>query len=105
MGKGKSHRIEKGLNRGEPFDFLFDDLVIQAYPGETIAGALLAAGHRRFRTTVKGKHPRGYYCGMGICWECTMVVEDTSNVRACMTLAEPGMKVITQEGFGPEEAL
>jgi aerobic-type carbon monoxide dehydrogenase small subunit (CoxS/CutS family) len=40
-------------------------------------------------------HPRGMYCGMGVCYECLVTVDDVSNVRACMTTARDGMIVST----------
>jgi aerobic-type carbon monoxide dehydrogenase small subunit (CoxS/CutS family) len=95
-----SPRIDKELDRGRPFEFTVDGRAVKAYPGETIAGALLAAGRLCFRRTAKIDHPRGFYCGMGICWECTMIVNGEPNVRTCLTLAEPGMQVQTQFGFG-----
>jgi sarcosine oxidase subunit alpha len=96
----KNLRIEMGIERGEPFTIEVDGVQIAAYPGETIASALLAAGKYILRTTTKFHSPRGLFCGMGICYECRMVVNGQPNVRACMTLAEPGCRVQTQEGLG-----
>ena len=96
-----SFRIDKAVDRGRPFEFKVDGMPVEAYLGETIAGALLAAGRCCFRRTAKDGHPRGYYCGMGVCWECMMIVNGKPNVRTCLTVAEPGMCVETQMGFGP----
>jgi predicted molibdopterin-dependent oxidoreductase YjgC len=96
-----SRRIADGLNRGQAFTFEFDGQAVEAYPGESVAAALIAQGHRRFRETFRLNQPRGLYCGMGVCWECVLVIDGRANVRACMTPAEPGMKVATQLGLGP----
>ena len=102
-GRNRSTRVNKGLDRGEPFEFRFDGHPIQAYPGETIAAALIASGRLCFQKTAKRNHPRGFYCGMGICWGCLMVVDDQPNVRACITLAARGMQVEIQQGLGSKK--
>ena len=79
------------------FSFLVDGAPVDAYAGETIAGALLAAGRRTIRHTDKRGEPRGLYCVMGICWECAVVI-DGRTVRACVTQAAPGLSVETLRG-------
>ena len=86
-------RIAGGVERGARFTFSFEDREIEAYPGETVAGALLAAGILAFRLSEKEGEPRGYYCGRGICFGCRVMIDDQSNQKACATFAEPGMKV------------
>ena len=93
-------RMEEGIDRGQPFHFTCDGETVLAYPGESIAAALTAAGRRALRTTTRLAAPRGLYCGMGVCWECIMVVDGKPSVRACMTVAVPGMRVETQQGLG-----
>jgi len=94
------YRIEDGLDRGTAFQFTFDGQPIPAYPGESIAAALMAAGRRVLRTTARAGEGRGLYCGMGVCWECMVVVDGMPATRACMTEARPGMRVETQAGVG-----
>jgi predicted molibdopterin-dependent oxidoreductase YjgC len=60
--------------------------------GQTIAAALVAAGHHVFRYTENGS-PRGLFCGMGVCFDCLVTVNGIPDQRACMTLAEPDMEV------------
>ena len=81
----------------QPFSFLVDGESVQACAGETVAGALLAAGRRTIRHTVKRGEPRGLYCVMGICWECAVVIGGRT-VRACVTQAAPGLSVETLGG-------
>jgi predicted molibdopterin-dependent oxidoreductase YjgC len=95
-----SRRIDAGLDRGVAFTFSFDGQSVDAFPGETVAAALLAADVRRFRASARRELPRGLYCGMGVCWECLVVIDGKPSNRACMTEARPGMRVETQRGVG-----
>lgn len=90
--------------RGAPFSFTFEGQSIRAYPGETIGAALMAAGIVAFRTTRRGGRPRGIFCGIGLCFDCLLVVDGRPNQRACVTIAQPAMIVRVQDGAG-EEAL
>lgn len=91
-----NRRVQTGVDRGKCFEIEIDGEKILAYEGETIATALLAAGKRICRKTTKKGEARGIYCGMGICFECRMVVDGRPNTRVCQTLATPGCKVQTQ---------
>ena len=90
-------RVKSGVQRGEPFTFTFDNRLVQAFPGETIAAALLAAGIRTLRKTEKQGHPRGLFCGMGVCFDCLVVVDGKPHLRACLTRVAQGMCVETQD--------
>ena len=87
-----------GVDRGVPFEFSFDGAPLKAYHGETVGAALVAAGVTTFRTTRIGAKPRGIFCGIGICFDCLVVVDGKPNLRACVTLATPGMVVLIQNG-------
>ena len=76
-----------------------DGQAVTAYLGETVATVLFAAGSAQTRTTVSGA-PRGVYCGMGVCFECLVVVDGVPNTRACMTWVRDGMRVSHQAGLG-----
>jgi len=89
-------RIQVGVERGKCFEIEVDGEEILAYEGETIAAALLAAGKRISRKTTKRKELRGVYCGIGICFECRMIVNGKPNTRVCQTLATPNCTVQTQ---------
>ncbi len=94
MNRAPGHRIEESIKRGHPVSFRFDGAPIAAYSGETIAAALIAAGISATRLSRRSM-PRGYFCGMGVCWECLVTVNDNPNQRACMTVVEDGMVVRT----------
>ena len=89
-------RIEDSakFQRGQPVTIIVDGARMPAYPGETIAGALLAAGHRAWRRTRHGQ-PRGLFCGIGVCSDCAVTVNGTTNVRACLTPVADGMMIET----------
>ncbi|MDB5082410.1 MAG: (2Fe-2S)-binding protein [Chloroflexi bacterium] len=88
------------IERGEPFEFNFAGQPVTAYLGETIGTALTAAGITTFRVTRQGGRPRGIFCGIGICFDCLVVVEGRLNQRACLTPARPGLEVQPQAGAG-----
>jgi predicted molibdopterin-dependent oxidoreductase YjgC len=66
--------------------------------GTTLAGALYMMGKRTMRETPRDKHPRSLFCGMGICYDCVVVVDGRANVRACQTQVRSDMQVFTQFG-------
>ena len=84
---------------GEAFTFEFDGECIRAWPGESVAAALIAADRYGLRHA-EDDSPRGVLCGIGVCWECRCVIDGVPNRRACMTEARPGMSVCRQHGVG-----
>ena len=74
-----------------------DGQKIEAYEGEPIAAALWAATISDFRYTRKRNEPRGYFCGIGLCTDCKMIVNGVPNVRTCVTLVQDGMKITRQK--------
>ena len=40
---------------------------------------------------------RGPVCGMGVCFECRVMVNGLSHVRSCQTICEPGMEIRTDD--------
>jgi aerobic-type carbon monoxide dehydrogenase small subunit (CoxS/CutS family) len=68
---------------------------VPAFAGETVATVLLALGRRTFRHTERGA-PRGLFCGMGVCFDCLVMVDGIENVRACMTPVAEGMVITTE---------
>jgi D-hydroxyproline dehydrogenase subunit gamma len=87
------------LERGPQVTVTIDGRPTIAYLGETVAAVLFAERGARTRTTVGGA-PRGVFCGMGVCFDCLVVVDDVPNTRACMTWVRDGMRVELQEGLG-----
>jgi hypothetical protein len=80
--------------------FSFDGTEITAAPGQSVGAALIAAGHRSWRTTRHAGAPRGVFCGIGICFDCLVIVNGTPNQRACLIEVRDGDVVEPQEGTG-----
>jgi predicted molibdopterin-dependent oxidoreductase YjgC len=88
------------IDRGEAVTLLVNGRPVQAYRGQTIAAALLAAGQRTLRHTRRAGKPRGLFCAMGVCYDCVVTVNGESGVRACMRRVEEGMQVTSPAQFG-----
>jgi sarcosine oxidase subunit alpha len=67
---------------------------IKTATGITVAAALLNAGAASFRSSVTGE-ARGPVCGMGICYECRVMIDDAAHQRACMRIVAEGMRIET----------
>ena len=80
-------------------------------PGTLVAAAIAIAGDEssgrdktagsaspslgaRFRSSPMG-HPRGPLCGMGICFECRVILDGRPNCRACLIECRDGMEART----------
>ena len=100
-------RIKEGtrqvVRRGEGFEIEVNGIPRQAFEGETVASVMLASRTRTLRKTRKAEEPRGLFCGIGVCYDCLVVVDGRANVRACMIRATLGMSVQTQVGIGGGE--
>jgi aerobic-type carbon monoxide dehydrogenase small subunit (CoxS/CutS family) len=79
-------------------EFTFDGEKISAIGGQSVAAALLAANQRALRKTRFNNNERGVFCGIGVCFDCLVVIDGITNQRACIIEARPGMKVQTQVG-------
>jgi predicted molibdopterin-dependent oxidoreductase YjgC len=71
-----------------------DGRLVPAAPGQTVAAALIGAGITVFRHT-PADAPRGIFCGMGVCFDCLVMVDGLADQRACITPVRPGMRVQT----------
>lgn len=83
-----------------PFAIEFGGRQVPAWPGQTVAAVLWAAGVRSWRTTRVRGAPRGLFCGIGACYDCLVTIDDARNQRACVVPARPGMRVTPQSGAG-----
>ena len=96
----RSFRIagDAKISRGKQIKLSIDDHVVTAFEGESVASIMMVEGKVAMRTTTDGD-PRGIFCGMGVCFDCLVVVDDVPNTRACMTWAHEGMRINTQRGL------
>jgi len=87
------------IKREGSFPISFNGKIYQAYPGDTIASALAAAGVKVISRSFKYHRPRGLMCCAGHCPNCLVQVGDEPNVRACTRLVEPEMSVSPQNAW------
>lgn len=83
--------------------FTFEGTVLKGYEGEPIASALHANGIRVLRHSLKDHRPRGFFCAIGNCSSCYMIVNGEPNVRVCVEPLVEGMDVKRQDGKGKFE--
>ncbi len=89
-----------GIGRGKAFGVTMDGVALTAHEGETVLAVLWAAGIRSLRITARTRQPRGFFCGMGACFDCLVSIDGLPGVRACMELARPGMAISRQQDPG-----
>ena len=74
---------------------------VQIAPGSTVLAAIALAGLSFARRSVSGDE-RFALCGMGICFECRVMVNGQRHVRSCQTICRPGVEVLTDTRYsGP----
>lgn len=99
MDATHSFRInDENVIRGKKISLFLDGECVSAYEGESVAAVMMVSGHVAMRTTTEGQ-PRGVFCGMGVCFDCLVVVDGIPNTRACMTWVKEGMQIKTQRGL------
>ena len=87
----------------EPVEISIDGAPVMGVAGQTIGGILLASGMLASRTTSLNQRPRGIFCGIGVCYDCLVVVNGQRDVRACQRRAVAGDVVTTQHDPLPGE--
>jgi len=90
--------LDGNIERGAAVTIDLNGKPVTAYLGESVATVLLSEEIVAMRTTTVGE-PRGVFCGMGVCFDCLVVVDDKPNTRACMTWVKDGMNIRTQYGL------
>lgn len=83
--------------------FSFDGRAVAFGPGQTVGAALIASGVYSWRTTRTSGRPRGLFCGIGVCFDCLIVIDDVPNQRACLVPAAAALTVSTQHGTGHDD--
>jgi predicted molibdopterin-dependent oxidoreductase YjgC len=77
----------------EKISFTFNGEPITCESGQSIAAALIAADIRELRSTRFEGEPRSIFCGIGICFDCVVMINGVAHQRSCLTEAKPGMKI------------
>lgn len=73
-----------------------DGVSVTALEGDTLMVAMLANGET-LRTSEFGNGKRAGFCLMGACQDCWVWTEDGGRLRACSTLATPGLRISTRQ--------
>ncbi|MBT0771527.1 (2Fe-2S)-binding protein [Kineosporia sp. J2-2] len=80
-----------------PVTITVDGAPVTGLDGQTIAGVLMGDGRLSWRRSRNGR-PRGVFCGIGVCFDCTVTVNDIPDVRACQRRAVEGDAITTGAG-------
>lgn len=76
------------------FTVTVDGERVQACAGESVLGLLFALGMAAISIRNSGARS-GAYCGMGVCFACTVCIDGMENQRACQILVREGMEILT----------
>lgn len=96
----EEHPILEFEKERKKIHFTFNDRLVYGYEGDTIASALHALGVKGLSHSIKLNRPRGFYCAIGNCSSCHMIVDGVPNVKTCITLLKEGMDVKVQTNKG-----
>ena len=80
------------------FLVVVDGTEVEAAEGQTVAGLLIGLGRQSWRDTRRFERPRGVFCGIGVCFDCLVVVNGVPDVRACQRTLAPGDEIRVQHG-------
>lgn len=80
------------IRRAPEVSFTFDGQPVSGRTGESVAVALMRAGHLWLRDAPEGGGPRGAFCCMGLCQECAVRVGDAVT-ESCRLEVAPGLSV------------
>ena len=93
-----------GIGRGAPMSVYLDGRPMQAFEGESVLAVLWAQGEHTLHSTARTGEPRGFFCGMGVCFDCLVTIDGMVNLRACLEPVRPGMKITLQRDAGHAHA-
>ncbi|MFJ6739419.1 (2Fe-2S)-binding protein [Streptomyces sp. NPDC091279] len=76
----------------------------QAWAGQSVTAVLVAAGVWPLRRNPVNGQPRGPFCGMGVCLECEVTIDDRPLSRSCTTHVVEGTDIRTHAEPTPTAA-
>ena len=82
----------------ETVRIVFEGETLPAQRGDSVAAAVLAAGHLATRTTPISSAPRGPFCMMGVCFECLLEIDGQPNCQSCLFEVQEGMTIRRMRG-------
>ena len=77
-----------------PVSFMLDGRAATALAGDTVLTAVLTQAAQLRRNEFSGQ-PRAGFCLMGACQDCWMRTESGERLRACATLIQEGMRLLS----------
>lgn len=77
-----------------------DGVPVEAVEGESVATALLAAGHAAFAASGKTGNRLAPWCLIGVCFGCLCEIDGRAQAQACLTAVRDGMVVRTRPATG-----
>jgi len=78
----------------ETVKLFVNGVAVEMPVGSMVTAAILKTGTLAFRRSATGE-PRGPLCGMGICFECRVMIDGELHGRSCQTVCRDGMDVRT----------
>lgn len=81
----------------EEVSFYFNNKLLKAKKGQTVAAALMANGIRKFGVSRKLFQARGLYCAKGRCMSCFVTINGLNHVISCQTLIEEDMHICSND--------
>ncbi len=82
------------MHAPESIRVVVDGREVRVPRGTVAAAAIARLGPTSARRSVTGQ-PRSALCGMGICQECRVTINEIAHVRGCLRLCEEGMEIRT----------
>jgi len=79
-----------------PLSFTVDGETVAGLAGDTLMVAMLASG-TALRDSEFGDGRRSGFCLMGACQDCWVWTASGERLRACTTLATPGLAISTHQ--------
>jgi len=77
--------------------FFFNGQSVSGEEGQSIAAALLNSGVTELRKTRFEGEPRTIFCGIGICFDCVVTVNNVANQRSCLIEITDGAEIVSQK--------
>ncbi len=76
-------------------EIIVDGTPLATVAGETVATALLRAGHASFGASPKTGAPVAPFCLMGVCFGCLCTIDGRPGSQACLEPVRAGLIVET----------
>lgn len=94
-----------GVGRGKHVAVYVNGRQRDACLGESVLAVLWAEGIHGLHVTGRTVEPRGFYCGIGVCFDCLVTVDGRTNVRACLETVRADMRIDVQRDAGRDHSV